>query len=219
MDNVKELIINYLNEVQLGTEEVSDCMNKTGLISGAKSIKPGNYCAGEVQYIYGYDDSNWAIHEQIINLSPNKIVFVDDINVSNRALFGQLVSGFIIKKKKALGIVTTGFMRDIKGLLDEDFKVWCQGITPLGCFNKKMPLRDEVIQISEKHKQIYDGSIFICDNSGVVMIPKDMITETFYQKLKDMEKQEETWFDCVGNKNWSTYDTVCLKKYLNGDQL
>jgi hypothetical protein len=33
-------------------------------------------------------------------------------------------------------------------------------------------------------------------------------------KLEWIEEQEDMWFDCVHRRKWSTYDTVCLKKYL-----
>lgn len=215
MNDITTRMIDFLRENQLGTEEVSDCLGKYGLVPNAKSIKPGNYCVGVVQYVYGFDDSNWPIHEQVRQLKPNQILFVDDINVRDRALFGQLVAAYIFKSRKALAIVSSGLMRDIKGLLEDDDYIWCGGITPIGCFNKKVELRDEVRRIAKSHREYYEGSIAVCDDSGVVIIPKDKITEEFLEKLVAMRKQEETWFDCVLNRQWNTYDTVCLKKYLD----
>ena len=214
MKDVKEKIIQFIRDNRMGTEEIADCLGKSGLLENAKTIKKGNYCVGEIQYVYGYDDSNWPIHEQIRNLEPGKILFVDDINVNNRALFGQLVSAYILKKKQALGIISQGFMRDLAGLIEDDAKVWCSGITPIGCFNKKVELSDSVKRISSYHREYYEGSIAVCDDSGVVIIPKDKIETAFFEKVVNMHEQEAIWFDCVLNRNWNTYDTVCLKKYL-----
>lgn len=218
MNNISEKIINFIRESQMGTEEVSDCLEKSGLVKYAKTIKQGNYCVGLVQYVYGYDDSNWPIHEQIRDIDPNKILFVDDINVHERALFGQLVSSFIFMNKNAIAIITNGYMRDIKGLLKDNAKVWCKGITPIGCFNKRVELRNDIKYISDVNKAYYEGSIAVCDDSGVVLIPKYKLTEDFLEKLRNMNKQESIWFDCVKNRNWDTYDTVCLKKYLNPEE-
>ena len=65
-------------------------------------------------------------------------------------------------------------------------------------------------------KDKYDGAILVCDYSGVVMIPKDKIDEKLITKLEFIEYQEDIWFYCVDTLKMSTYDTVCLKKYLEG---
>lgn len=60
-----------------------------------------------------------------------------------------------------------------------------------------------------------NGSIMVCDDSGVVIIPKEQITEDMLQKLIAIEEQEDIWFDCIDRRKWDTFDTVCLKKYKN----
>ena len=59
----------------------------------------------------------------------------------------------------------------------------------------------------------YDGAIAVCDASGVVVIPKSEINDEFITKMDNMVEQERIWFECVEQKGWNTYDTVCLKKY------
>lgn len=60
---------------------------------------------------------------------------------------------------------------------------------------------------------MYDGSIAVCDDTGVVIIPKELHTEEFLEKLDFIENQEDIWFECLDHKKWNTYDIVCLKKY------
>lgn len=213
MNDISRQIIEYIDEKKMSTEEVSDAMGKIGVVNGAKPIAKGQFAVGLVQYVYTYLDSNWAIHEQIRDLRKDVIVFVDDINVTDKALFGQLVSRFIIQKKNAKAIVTKGWMRDVQGMIEDGTMVWCKDITPIGCFNKKEEITPEIEQVMKKNREYYDGSIAVCDDSGVVIIPKELITEEFLEKLKFLHNQESVWFDCVMNKNWDTYDTVCLKKY------
>jgi len=45
------------------------------------------------------------------------------------------------------------------------------------------------------------------------MIPKELHNEEFLGKLDWIEEQEDIWFECIDRRKWSTYDTVCLKKY------
>ena len=57
----------------------------------------------------------------------------------------------------------------------------------------------------------------VCDDSGVVMIPKDKIDEHLLTRLDFIEFQEDIWYYCVDTLKMSTFETVCLKKYLEGD--
>ncbi len=59
----------------------------------------------------------------------------------------------------------------------------------------------------------------VCDDSGVVMIPKDKIDEKLITKLNFIEFQEDIWFYCVDTLKMTTFDTVCKKKYLEGNIL
>ena len=59
----------------------------------------------------------------------------------------------------------------------------------------------------------------VCDDSGVVKIPKDIINEKLLTKLEFIEFQEDIWSYCIDTIKMTTYDTVCLKKYLEGDMI
>jgi hypothetical protein len=40
------------------------------------------------------------------------------------------------------------------------------------------------------------------------------VTDETFARLELIELQEDIWGYCVNTLKWSTYDTVCLKKYL-----
>lgn len=209
-----ELLIQRIRELKMSTEEIGDILGKTGVVKGVYPINPGSYHVGEIQYVCGYNNSNWPVHEQLTELKEGKICFVDTCFVDEYAVFGELVSMYIIDKKKANAIIVNGYMRDLSGIRERNYPVWCKGITPIGCFNVKVDKNPEINRHMEKWKNYYDGAIAVCDDSGVVVIPKDKITEEFISRINAMHEQEKIWFDCVGNRGWTTYDTVCIKKYL-----
>ena len=68
-------------------------------------------------------------------------------------------------------------------------------------------------EIIFKRTEMFNGSIAVCDDSGVVIIPKENHNQEFLKKLDWIEEQEDIWFDCVDRLKWDTFDTVCLKKY------
>ena len=85
-------------------------------------------------------------------------------------------------------------------------------MSPVGCFNKQVE-KSEFTAEFERREKLYRGALAVCDDSGVVIIPKECITEEFYGKLVAIEEQEDIWYDCIDRRKWSTYRTICLKEY------
>lgn len=215
MSDSSKLILDFLKRNRVSTTEVADCLEKTGCLEGVAAINTGMYCVGMIRYVYGHSESNWSIHEQVRDIQEGEILLIDGIGVNNRALVGELVCKFVIYYKMAAGIVALGRMRDANDLIKNRFPVWCQGVSPVGCFNKDISESPEVGRIAAEHRAIYDGAIAVCDDTGVVVIPKEHLTRDFLKKLEKIEQQEDIWFNCIDFKKWDTFDTVCLKRYLN----
>ena len=72
----------------------------------------------------------------------------------------------------------------------------------------------EIKEGVEANRKIYQDGIIVCDDSGVILIKRDQITAETYNRLAMIELQEDIWSFCINTLKWSTYDTVCLKKYL-----
>lgn len=212
-EEMTEKIINYIAENHVTTTEVGDCLQKTGAVHGAKPLNRGHFCVGRVEYIYAHSNTNWPIHEQLKDIPTNRVIFVDQFDVENRALFGELVCMYMREKKQACAIVTRGLLRDAPELISGDYPVWCGGITPEGCFNIDRVETPEISLAAKRAREYYQDAIAVCDDCGVVIIPKEHITEEMYQKLIKIEETERTWFHCVRDLGWDTFDTVCLKKY------
>lgn len=218
--------MNYLEEAiklieanRISTTEVGDVLGKTGQIEGVHPLNQGMFKAGEVKFIYAINNSNYEVHQQLAEADDieGKILFVYNVNCG-RSVFGDLVSKYIMLYKRAKAIVINGKMRDAHTLIKEKYPIWLQNVSPIGCVNKvNGPAIDE--QLYKELKEKYDGSIMVCDDSGVVMIPKDKINEDLIKKLNFIELQEDIWFYCVDTLKMSTYETVCLKKYLTEDIL
>lgn len=207
-------ILDFIREHKVSTTEIGDCLNKTGAIPNCLPINRGIFKAGIVHYVYAHSNSNWPVHEQLIDIPEDRVIYVDAIKIENRALFGELVTMYVIEKKKSIAIVTQGLMRDAAELISGNWPMWCGGITPEGCFNIQRVETPEIELIAKRNREYYEGSIAVCDDCGVVIIPKEKITEEFYDKIVAMEEQEKKWFECVRDRDWNTFETVCLKKYL-----
>ena len=71
--------------------------------------------------------------------------------------------------------------------------------------------------VKKEHMEKYDGAIAVCDDCGVVIIPKEYITDEFLKVLHHMEEQEDIWFDRLDHYKESTFDIVCKKEYLDDE--
>ena len=210
--DIREKIIDYIDTNKVSTTEVADCLGKKGVLEEVMPVNQGQFCVGRIKWVYAYNESNWDVHLQVRDVEKGDIVFIETFNCGKRAIVGELVSKFVLLYRRAAAIVTDGKMRDAHRLIKEKYPIWCKGFTPVGCFNteNETPMNPEIVK--DRMNRI-DGAIMVCDDSGVVIIPKEEINEEFYQKLIAIEEQEDIWFDCIDRRKWDTFDTVCLKKY------
>lgn len=216
METTEEKILDYLIRNRVSTTEVADCLGKTGVIPNLMPCNPGYYKAARIVWVYAYDESNWPVHEQVQDIDEDCVVFVDTLNCNDRAIFGELVSKYILLYHQSRAIVVNGKMRDAAQIIRQNWPIWCSGYTPVGCFNRK-PDREVNAKWKEEHFEKYDGAIAVCDDCGVVVIPKENITEDFLKKLHHIEDQEDIWFDRLDHYKESTFDIVCKKKYLEDE--
>lgn len=210
---MKEEIIKFIKTNRVSTTEVADCMNKTGTFENAYALNRGKFKVGNVKWVYAYDESNWSIHEQIRDVVAGDIVMIEAFNCGERATIGELVAKYLLLYRGAEAIISNAKMRDGARLIKEDYPIWCAGLTPIGCFNNLLehPLNADILQ---QHKEKYDNSIAVCDDSGVVIVPQQFHTKEFLNKLVAIEEQEDMWFECLDRRKWDTYDIVCQKRYL-----
>lgn len=211
-----EKAIELLESNKISTTEVADVLGKTGQIVDVHALIQGKYVAGEVAVVYAINNSNYEVHRQLAESDiKGKILFVYNVNC-DRAVFGDLVSKYIILYKRAKAIVINGKLRDAHSLIKEKYPIWLQDVSPIGCVNR--PNGPEIEEpLWREIQERYNGSIMVCDDSGVVMIPKEKINEQLLTKLEFIEFQEDIWYYCMDTLKMSTFDIVCKKRYLNED--
>lgn len=211
--SIQDRIIGCIRKNRISTVEVSDCMDKSGVFADANPTQRGAFRVGKVRWVYACDESNWTIHEQIREVREGEVVMIEAFDCGNRALIGALMSKYMLLYMQAAAIISNCPFRDANDIYKERYAVWCNGFTPIGCFNK-MPQKMPDHAVIQEHRERYHGAIAVCDDNGVVIIPKELHTEEFLSKLFRIEEQEDIWFDCLDRKKWDTFDIVCKRRYL-----
>ena len=206
-------IVDYLIKEKVSTTEVADALGKTGAVSDIEPLNRGHYQVGRVKWVYACEESNWTVHDQIKEIEENHIIFIDSFQCGNRALVGELVCKYLFVYRKSRAVIVRGKVRDAAGLMQENWPIWCTGCNPIGCFKDK-PEKDISASLKIEYREKYDGGIAICDDCGVVVIPKKKADIDFLNSLYCIGKQEKIWFDRLEHYNENTYEIVCEKKYL-----
>ena len=150
-------------------------------------------------------------------IAENSVAVVFSDNCDDRAILGELVAKYALLYQGAQAIVVDGLVRDIAAIKRHRFQVWCQGSTPIGCFNDKresFPLDKRAELIKQ-----YQGGIAVCDDGGVIMISNDKINQTLLESLQRIEMQEDIWFYCLDTLKWDTHKIVCEKAYFEEKDL
>ncbi len=217
--NITERCNDLIESNRISSTELADALDKNGVMPGFISVNPGKFLTGKMHYVYAHSQSNWPIHEQIRELPADCVIFVDTFGCEDKAVFGDLVAKYILLYQKARGIIVNGLLRDIPDLRKYGFPIWCRGFTPLGCYNLEVPESNEVSSLAKSAKARLQDGIVVCDDSGCTMIEANQVNETLFCKLEMIELQEDIWAYCINTLKWSTYDTVCLRKYLTNSEV
>lgn len=205
-------IIQLIRRNRISTTEAADALGKTGVLPGPLPVIPDLHKVGVGRAVFAAHGSNYAVHDQISAVQPGEIPVVVTHEYSDRAVFGELVMKFAVLYRDAEAVVVDGMLRDVSRLRRERFPVWCTGFTPLGAVNT--PAEPFPETLAEQWRQRIDGSVVICDDAGVVIIPPDLLDETMYDRLVHIEAQEDVWFFCLDTLKWDTKQIVCDKAYL-----
>jgi 4-hydroxy-4-methyl-2-oxoglutarate aldolase len=208
-------IIEIIKEFGLTTTEIADALGKTGVIplchpilSNYKKIK-----IGYVRTLFSANGSNWEVHNDISSIKESEIPVIFTENCDNRAIIGELMAKYMIKKKKANAVVVHGLVRDAQQLTDSNIPIWCMGVTPIGCVNTTSALFP--IEKRNDLEEKYNGGVAICDATGVIVIQKKYFTKSMVNNLIQIKDQEKVWFYCMNKLGWDTKKIVCDKMYLS----
>jgi regulator of RNase E activity RraA len=209
---VAEQVIAKIRRNRISSTQVADCLDKTGVVDGVRALNPGHHRVGPVFWTYAHNASNWGLHEQVREAPEGSVVVTETFGCDGRAVYGELVAKYLILYRQVAALVARGLLRDAPGLIKERWPVWMEGLTPVGCFNAPHaePLDPRLLA---ERRDLYDGSVAVCDDTGVVVIPRGRLDADFLDRLDWIEEQEDIWFDCIDRLKWDTFETVCLKRY------
>lgn len=205
-------IVEYIRVNRVSTTEVADCLGKSGSVGSLIPLTPGAYAVGKVFLAVAHHGTNWPVHEAIREAPAGSVVIIESFECDDRAIIGDLVAKFLTLYRQVTGVAVVGKVRDAPRIIRERWPVWSAGVTPVGCTNLA-PQTQLPVDLRSELGSRYEGGVAVCDDSGVVVIPRTEINESLLERLKQIEALEDMWYECIDKRKWDTFDTVCLRKY------
>jgi 4-hydroxy-4-methyl-2-oxoglutarate aldolase len=180
-------IINEFKE--LPTTCISDGMN--GLNNMDPSIKPVKEhlkLAGRAHTVKLRAGDNYMVLKAISKASPGDILVIDAKGYLYNASCGDFVVA-LAKTMGITGIVIDGVVRDLIGIQQLDFPVFCKGTTVAA--SDKAGTGEVGVNISCGGVPVKPGDIIVGDSDGVVVVPQEIETEVLQKSKIKLEKDQE----------------------------
>lgn len=197
---------------RVSTTEVADALGKAGVLPKVLPINLNQFRVGPVRTVFTANNSNFSVHDQIRLVEKGEVVIIFAHNCEDRAIIGDLVCKYLLLYKGAAAVVVKGLVRDTARLRREGYAVWAEGVSPLGCYNTlSAPYPAE---LEGQLRQSYEGGLAVCDDGGVTVIGRSLLTEEMLNRLRRIEMQEDIWLFCLDTLKWDTKKIVCDRAYL-----
>jgi len=218
MSNI-DVLLKYIIDNRVSTVEITDALGKSGSLPGIQPLVDGSFSAGRIHYTYVWGGSNWSLHKDIQSVSKGDVVYVDSLDGPfDEAILGDLVCKQLLFYQGVSGVVVNGNVRDVHRILKEKYSVWCKGRNPVGLKNHNPGNIDTPLSgIMQERKNLFDGGILVCDDSGVALITKSDINQGFIEKVISIEKKEDLWYLSLDSLKMNTFEFICKEEYKKHD--
>jgi len=182
---------------KLPTTCISDAMD--GLNNMDSSVKPlteNDKIAGRAFTVKIPVGENLAVLRAIREAKPGDIIVIDAKGDTYRAIAGDFIVG-MAKTLDLGGIVVDGVIRDISGIKQLNFPVFCKGTTVAA--SSKHDLGEINVPISCGGTTIRPGDLIVGDVDGVVVIPQNKEDEILRKSIVKFNNDYKRAESILGN--------------------
>ena len=169
----------------VSTPNISDAMHKKGAMQDIRPIKLGFHMVGTALTVRTID-GDWAKPIEAIDKADKEQVIVVDVNGGKTAIWGELAT-WSAKLKGLAGVVIDGAVRDLDDIVKMDFPIFCRHIVSNAGEPKGFgEIGAEIICGTQT---VQSGDWIIGDDSGVVVVPQEIVQEIANRAL-DVKEHE-----------------------------
>lgn len=171
---------------KVSTPNIADAMQKRGVMHGiVPRIKHGTKLVGRALTVKTAD-GDWAKPVEAIDRAKPGDVLVVDVGGGPTGVWGELATNSCVVKG-VKGIIIDGAARDIDAIMDLDFALFSRHISPHAGEPKGQGTIGEEIECGGQ--VVRTGDWIIGDESGVVVVPKELGVEMANRAMDVLERE------------------------------
>jgi len=138
--------------------------------------------------VYKVPEEPYKLEIQAVDsLKPGDVMVVTQNGATCCSFWGELLSNAAVGRG-ANGIVIDGFTRDVQGILESGFPVFCRGTSPADS-RGRLDVIDVDVPIKCGDVMVNPGDYIFGDADGVVVIPKDALEEVLRKAIEKVEQE------------------------------
>jgi len=175
--------------MKVSTANISDAMHRTGELRGLKPVwtgEPGKLrFAGPAVTVRTYN-GDWSAPVRAIDHAKPGDVIVIDACQGETAVWGELATHSCLSKG-VVGVIIDGAVRDIDDIRKLEFPLFARHFTPTAGEPKGFGEINAPIEVCGR--KVEPGDWIIGDESGVVVVPRDVAMEMANRAIDVNEKE------------------------------
>lgn len=137
---------------------------------------------------------------------PGDVIVVAFNSQSSNSFWGGIMST-MAKVRGVAALITDGLIRDLSDCREIEFPIWATGVTPIAP-NMDVPPGDLNFPITIGKVIINPGDLVVADEDGVVIVPKNDISNVEKAVSFRMKKEEEWLKEIYSSKEMILKDNV-----------
>lgn len=153
-----------------------------------RPLFPGAKLAGPAKTAIIPPGQNAGLHRTLLNARPGDVLVVDGGGSREFGPFGDILAS-ACRQKGIAGLVIDSTVRDLAGIRELGFPVFCLGTNPSATVKTEPGKIDVAIDCSGV--PVSPGDLIVGDEDGVVVIPKQIIQEVLASAAAIAEREKE----------------------------
>lgn len=180
------------------TSTLADTMGRHGVMAGdIRPLVADVPLVGIALTVLNYPDDNITTHRALQLVQPGDVLVIDAGPGSMTGSFGHNMS-LEARKRGAVGVVSSGFVRDLRLLRADGFPVFARGGCPRSA-QKNTPGSINV-PISVGGVVVQPGDVIVGDDDGIAVVPVGDAAEILAQAKQRMQMEHQQALDIRAGK-------------------
>lgn len=192
---------------KVSTCNISDAFHKQGVMFGIlpQSLAHKQKMVGRALTVQTAN-GDWAKPVEAIDRAKKGDVIVVDVGGAPVAVWGELASHSAVQMGVA-GLVVDGAVRDIDDIREMGFPAFSRTVAP--CAGEPKGYGGIGIEVTVGGQKVRTGDWIVGDESGVIVIPKEMAVEVANRAIDVHERENRTREEILRGSTLSKTNELC----------